>query len=639
MSTKAAPPEYGAVTEQHLTNVSEHHHRHEQPGQQTHQELLPIEAGKAATIASHDEEGRPFPTDSELTSLRRVPASIPVAAFLIALLELAERLSYYGATQVFQNFVQRPLPSCSSTGASACAGPNATSGALGYGQRAATAVSNTNNFWVYITPILGAYIADTYLGRYKTVCWAVLIAIVGHILLVISALPSVIADRPGAMACFSVSFVTMGLGTGMFKSNISPLIAEQVASRKMYVMITKTGERVIVDPALTLTRIYMYFYLFINIGAIAGQVAMPFAEKHVGYWLAYLIPTIVFALCPIVLVGGRKLYRSVPPQGSVLAQSLRLWRYASRGRWSWNPIRTYRQLTADDFWLSVLPSRQASKPKWMTFDDSWVFEVRRGFKACTVFLFYPAFWLCYNQINNNLVSQSATMTLNGVPNEIISNLDPLFIIIAVPIFDLVVYPGFRRVGFLYTPLKRITTGFIVAALAMVWAAVLQHYIYSTNPCGKYVSECKDADGNPVVSSLNVWIQSGAYILVSLSEIFAVITGYEYAFTKAPKNMRSLVTSLFLFQNAISSAIGQAFVALSQDPNLVINYGVFAGLSFVSGVLFWIAFRHLDTQEDALNQLDAGELHADGGDQDQAYAGAASPTATHTEEKSPKKGDA
>ena len=50
-----------------------------------------------------------------------------------------------------------------------------------------------------------------------------------------------------------------------------------------------------------------------------------------------------------------------------------------------------------------------------------------------------------------------------------------------------------------------------------------------------------------------------YILVAVSEILASITGLEYAFTKAPKNMRSLVMACFLFMTALSSAIGEIFV--------------------------------------------------------------------------------
>jgi dipeptide/tripeptide permease len=46
--------------------------------------------------------------------------------------------------------------------------------------------------------------------------------------------------------------------------------------------------------------------------------------------------------------------------------------------------------------------------------------------------------LCYNQLNNNLISQAATMTTNGLPNDVLSNLDPLALIIFIPICDLVV---------------------------------------------------------------------------------------------------------------------------------------------------------------------------------------------------------
>jgi POT family proton-dependent oligopeptide transporter len=73
-----------------------------------------------------------------------------------------------------------------------------------------------------------------------------------------------------------------------------------------------------------------------------------------------------------------------------------------------------------------------------------------------------------------------------------------------------------------------------------------------------VSTCQDSDGNPITSYLNVWIQSGSYILIAFSEILASITGLEYAFTKAPKNMRSLVMAMFLFATAVSSAIGEGF---------------------------------------------------------------------------------
>lgn len=197
------------------------------------------------------------------------------------------------------------------------------------------------------------------------------------------------------------------------------------------------------------------------------------------------------------------------------------------------------------------------------------------------------------------------MSTHGLPNDVLSNLDPFALIIFIPICDLFIYPGLRRMGINFSPLKKITLGFFTGAAAMIWTAVVQHYIYKTNPCGYSAGTCADADGNPIVSPLNVWIQTGSYVLIAFSEIFASITGLEYAFTKAPKNMRSLVMACFLFMSAISSAIGEAFVSLSTDPLLVWNYGTMAVLASIAGTIFWFQYRHLDTQEDALNNIGPG----------------------------------
>jgi POT family proton-dependent oligopeptide transporter len=584
-------------------------------------------ARQSLSSASHEEsrgekeldgihDGLEFPNDEEIATLRRVPDRIPWAAYLIAFIELAERFSFYGSSVVFTNFIQQPLPPGSHTGAGHKLGQ---SGALNMGQRAATGLTTFYQFWCYITPLFGAYIADTYWGRYKTISWSLVVALVGHVLMIVSSVPGVI-DRPkSSIGVFALSLVVMGLGTGGFKSNISPLVAEQYKKTKLFVRQERNGERVIVDPALTTSSIYMYFYLFINIGALVGQIAMTYAEKYVGFWLAYTLPTIVFLLCPIVLWAGRNRYVRSPPSGhSVLGSSLRILRYCMRGRWSWNVVRMYREVKkGDEFWdrakPSVVEAKGGEREKWMTYDDLWVDEVKRGFMACKVFCWFPIYWLTYNQINNNLVSQAATLTTNGVPNDVLSNLDPLALIIFIPLCDLIVYPLLRRFHIPFTPIKKIAFGFFTGSAAMIWAAIVQVYIYRTNPCHYQAGTCKipDPSGSgekiPGVSPISVWVQTGSYILIALSEIFASITGLEYAFTKAPKNMRSLVMSVFLFMTAFASAIGQAFVSLSTDPLLIWNYGTMAVLAGIAGILFWFIHRGLDRDEDKLNMLKEGHV--------------------------------
>lgn len=162
------------------------------------------------------------------------------------------------------------------------------------GAQAAAGITTFNQFWVYVIPLFGkhctirsrstmsllnantyagAYIADTYLGRYRTIMYSVMIAIVGHIIVVASAAPGVLDNQHGALACFIIGIIIMGVGTGGFKPNISPLVAEQMPLERMHV-VERYGKRVIVDPAVTTNRIYNWFYLFINIGAL-GMHRLP----------------------------------------------------------------------------------------------------------------------------------------------------------------------------------------------------------------------------------------------------------------------------------------------------------------------------------------------------------------------------
>jgi len=106
------------------------------------------------------------------------------------------------------------------------------------------------------------------------------------------------------------------------------------------------------------------------------------------------------------------------------------------------------------------------------------------------------------------------MALHGVPNDILQNLDPLALIIFIPICDLVLYPALRKRGIRFTPIKRIALGFMLGMACMIWAMVIQIYIYRLSDAGNQAYS-----GHPV--SLNVWSQTGAYVFLAFSEIFAV----------------------------------------------------------------------------------------------------------------------
>lgn len=248
------------------------------------------------------------------------------------------------------------------------------------------------------------------------------------------------------------------------------------------------------------------------------------------------------------------------------------------------------------------PSKLGSNaPNWLQgVDDVWVDQVARGFNACKVFTWLPLYWLAYNQMTNNLTSMSATMQLNGVPNDLINNLNPVSLVIFIPIFDFFVYPTIRKMGWNFTPIKRITWGFFIASAAMLSATVIQYYIYKLAPCDDSVIADPELG---CTAPINVWVQAVPYCLIGFSEIFASITGLEYAFSKAPENMRGLVMGVNLVQNAFSAALGQALVPLATDPLLIWNYMTVTILAFVGGVAFWLTWRSLDAREDELNMIE------------------------------------
>ncbi|KAG9080839.1 hypothetical protein FRC06_006088 [Ceratobasidium sp. 370] len=125
-----------------------------------------------------------------------------------------------------------------------------------------------------------------------------------------------------------------------------------------------------------------------------------------------------------------------------------------------------------------------------------------------------------------------------------------------------------------------------------------YYIYKKGPCGKNASNCDEP------APLNVWLQAPSYSIIGLSEIFASITGLEYAFTKAPERMKSVIMSIFLFMSAVASAIEFSLVGVSTHPYLMWMYAGVGITSFVAGCAFWVVFRDLDAEEDALNTIGA-----------------------------------
>jgi POT family proton-dependent oligopeptide transporter len=277
------------------------------------------------------------------------------------------------------------------------------------------------------------------------------------LILVCTSVPS--ASTAAHTAGLIIAMIIIGIGTGGIKSNVSALIVEQYTNTKRYIKVLKNGERVIVDPTVTIQRMYTWFYWAINIGGLSS-LATTQLEARVGFWAAFLLPFSVFFLAIFVLIAGRKHYVTRPPRGSVILSAFKV---------LWIGLRNRCNLEA------AKPSYQKEfgnkhKTQW---NDLFVDEIRRALVACRIFLFFPIYWVCYNQMLNNLISQAGEMERHGIPNDFLQNIDPLALIIFIPIMDLAVYPGLRKIGIKFRPITRIYFGFMFAAGAMAYTAGIQ----------------------------------------------------------------------------------------------------------------------------------------------------------------------
>jgi len=210
--------------------------------------------------------------------------------------------------------------------------------------------------------------------------------------------------------------------------------------------------------------------------------------------------------------------------------------------------------------------------------------------------------MCHSQINTNLVSQASQMETYGIPNDIFQNLSALTVIIAMPLVQKLLYPGLRKLGIPFPPISRIAVGFVLQGAAMAYGSVAQKIIYNAGPCYDHPLKCSLPNGQPPgPNHVNVAVQLPAYMLDGLAGIFFYPTGQEYAYTKAPSSMKSLIQAVLLFTVAMGSALAFALSPSYKDPTNVIMYGTLGGVMILTSAVFYFALRKYDSREEEMNK--------------------------------------
>lgn len=329
----------------------------------------------------------------------------------------------------------------------------------------------------------------------------------------------------------------------------------------------------------------MIFYWCINVGAIFA-IATAYAERDVGFWLAYLLPGILYMLMPIVLWAVYKRLYIAPAQGTVLIEVAKVFKVLlSNGGLK----RAWRG--GDNFWNAAKPSHIAARDgtldQSIAWDDRFVDEIKQTLQACQVFALIPIFALADGGFGNELNDMSSAMIVNGLPNDLINNWNSLAIIVGTPILTWGLYPFMARIGYPLKPMDRMCIGFLLGSLTCVICALVQWRVYATSACGKFASTCDTP------SAISLWWQVPIYTLPAIGELFVNVTSYELAYTRAPARMKGLVYALALFNSAVAAAIGLACSNAITDPYLEWTWTALAVASFLAAISFPTYFKHLN----------------------------------------------
>ena len=159
--------------------------------------------------------------------------------------------------------------------------------------------------------------------------------------------------------------------------------------------------------------LFNWFYWAINLGALSSLLTTNI-EKYHSFWLAYLMPLIVFIGSIIVLLVGRHRYIRNPPSGSLILRAFRVIKTAIQMRW-----KLGKQDDKKHF-LDYAKEIESPNDKEITKQNvnQFIEDLKQGIRACRVFAFYPFYWVCYNQLVGNLTSQAAQMNVGKIIDQI-----------------------------------------------------------------------------------------------------------------------------------------------------------------------------------------------------------------------------
>ncbi|XP_072332198.1 solute carrier family 15 member 1-like isoform X2 [Scyliorhinus torazame] len=335
----------------------------------------------------------------------------------------------------------------------------------------ATAIYHAFVALCYLTPILGAIIADSWLGKFKTIIYLSIVYTIGQLVISVSSIADMSDnDSDGHpnnlhlhIALAMVGLILIAFGTGGIKPCVSAFGGDQFEDNQ----VKERG------------RFFSIFYLSINAGSLLSTIITPILRGlHCGrvpqacYPVAFGVPGALMAVALLVFIGGSSLYKKSTPQGNIMLKVSKCIGFAIKNR--------FRHRSEQ------YPKREHFMD-WATekYDEHLIAQVKMVLKVLFLYIPLPMFWALFDQQGSRWTFQATRMDGNfgglDIQPDQMQTVNPILILILVPVVDVIVYPLIAKCKLNFTPLRKMTVGMFLAALAFIAAALVQMEIDKTLP--------------------------------------------------------------------------------------------------------------------------------------------------------------
>lgn len=517
------------------------------------------------SVSSYDD------TFSEKSTVAR-GTPFPSSIYRILFSELCERFAYYGLVGILALFFKNEL---------------------GQSEDQANAYMQYFNSAAYFSPLIGSFISDSYWGKY---------AVIIRFSLIYSAGAAVLTGA-GVNNTFWLTFVGLGLialGTGGIKPCVSSFGADQL--------------RDMPDRTERMTAYFSFFYFSINLGSIVAFVVIPEISSRLGYEFAFGACSLVLFQSVFVIWSGRSMYLHAPLEGSVFTVVYNVMADARRAKRNGGflaiadgdvaPPEYEPEATEADTTPALAPKKLGSvsdvanelddadgeRPKhWLDWAVPYhgrqrVEDIKSVLRVLPVFAFLPIFWCLFNQQQSTWLFQAERMDRHIFGYEIEPSqfqiINPLCIMILLPLFAKGVWPALARCGIAIKLLDRMCIGFVIASASFFVSAWVQSFMEDRMV------------GDEPAGETHIALQIPQIAIISVSEILISVTGLEFAYSQAPETMKSIITALYLITNAVGSLLaGAVFSAVDGRLSRVVILVIFA--TMMIAVLFpFLIVRYL-----------------------------------------------